>query len=108
MEQPRHFLSMNALDPIWIEVLRFVPLWIVLCSCSCSYELRSATGDTHCVQTKELEVSNNFVMQEFDRSFLKLLFFTPVLTMSAFPNFVQKWKFQTAHGKVLLVVMTKP
>lgn len=24
--------------------------------------------------------------------------------MTAFPNFVQKWKFQNAHGQVLLVV----
>lgn len=24
--------------------------------------------------------------------------------MTVFPNFVQKWKFQNAHGKVLLVV----
>lgn len=73
---PRHFLFMNALDPICIQVLSFVCSWMVLCSCSHSNKLRSAIGDTHCVKTKP-EVSNNFVAQEFGRSFLKLLFFSP-------------------------------
>lgn len=44
----------------------------------------------------------------FARSFLKLLFLFFFSSCadgdSAFPNLVRKWKFQKAHGKVLLVV----
>lgn len=43
------------------------------------------------------------MMQKFGRSFFKILF-SCADGGSAFPNLVQKWKFQNAHGKVFLVV----
>lgn len=99
----RHFLFTKDLDPTWVKILRIALLWIVLWLCCQNNELWSAIGDTHCMKTKWLKDSNKFVVQKFGRSFLKL-FFSCADGGSTFPNLVQKWKFQNAHGKVLFVV----
>lgn len=75
VEQPWTFSFHEVLVLIQVEVPRIALLWMLLWLCCHHSEFWSAMGDIHCMKTKWLKDSNNFLVQKFGRSFPKLLFF---------------------------------